>query len=233
MYPVGILAGGLATRLHPITTFMPKSLIPINNRPFIDWQLEHLARSGITRVVLLVGHLGNLIESYVGDGSRYGLLVEYSYDGDTQMGTGGAVIKALPLLGDCFAITYGDSYLPMNFSSAEGKFRESGKLGLMSIYRNQNPAHRNNVKYEQGKIIRYSKGSAYIDMNHIDYGFNLFKADAFGPYSENAPLGLAQVSEDLSIKGELEGFEVEKTFFEIGSFEGIAALVEELKGKTE
>lgn len=233
MYPVGILAGGLATRLHPLTASIPKSLIPINNRPFIDWQLDHLAISGVRHVVLLVGHLGDLIESHVGDGSRYGLLVNYSHDGDIKLGTGGAVIKALPLLGDCFSITYGDSYLPMNFSLAEDKFRESGKLGLMSIYRNQNPAHRNNVQYEHGRIIRYYKDSDSIDMNHIDYGFNLFRADAFRPYSEKVPLDLAQISQDLSISGELEGFEVEKPFFEIGSFEGIATLAEELRGKTE
>lgn len=231
MYPVGILAGGLATRLRPFTSTTPKSLISINGKPFIDWQLELLAQSGFTHVVLMVGYLGNQIESHVRDGSKYGLEVNYSYDGARQIGTGGAVIKALPLLGKNFAITYGDSYLPMNFSLAEDKFKASGKKGLMSIYRNQNLAYVNNVHYNHGKIVEYSKNLNTKDMTHIDYGFNLFNSGAFTPYSAKTPLDLAQVSRDLSIGGELEAFEVENTFFEIGSFEGIIKLEEELRGK--
>jgi len=233
MYPVGILAGGLATRLRPTTLSTPKSLIPINGKPFIDWQLELLAKAGFKQIVLMVGSLGNLIESHVGDGSRFGLHIDYSYDGDIQLGTGGAVIKALPLLGDSFAVTYGDSYLTMNFSLAQVRFRESEKMGLMSIYPNQNSTYTNNVQYEQGKIVKYSKSSDSSEMTHIDYGFNIFKADAFTTYSKEKPLDLAQVSKDLSAVGELEAFEVERTFFEIGSFEGIKALEAELRGKTE
>jgi len=131
--PVAILAGGLATRLSPITEKIPKSLLDIDGEPFILHQFSLLRSKGIDRVVVCVGYLGEMIQSLVGDGGRYGLKVEYSYDGKRLLGTGGAIKKALPMLGESFFVLYGDSYLPCNYMDVQAAFESCGKEALMTV----------------------------------------------------------------------------------------------------
>src|SRR5580658_3498417 len=119
MLPVAILAGGLATRLRPLTDRVPKSLLKIAGRPFIFHQLELLKTQGVGRAVLCVGHLGEQIEAAVGDGRALDLEIEYSFDGSELLGTGGALKKALPLLGEEFFVLNGDSYLPCSLSQIQ------------------------------------------------------------------------------------------------------------------
>ncbi|MEO6740525.1 MAG: sugar phosphate nucleotidyltransferase, partial [Chthoniobacteraceae bacterium] len=97
--PVAILAGGLATRLRPITEKIPKSLVDIAGEPFLAHQLRLLHSHGIQRAVLCVGHLGEMIERDFGDGAAFGIELKYSFDGPVLLGTGGALRLALPLLG--------------------------------------------------------------------------------------------------------------------------------------
>ena len=136
MLPVAILAGGLATRLGPLTEGVPKALLTVGGEPFLAHQLRLLQRSGVTRVVLCVGHLGERIRDFAGDGRRFGLEIEYSFDGPQLLGTGGAIRRALPLLGDAFFVLYGDSYLPCGYRGVETAFLASGKHGLMTVFRN-------------------------------------------------------------------------------------------------
>ncbi len=219
--PVAILAGGLATRLRPITEKIPKSLVDVGGKPFIDRQLELLARNGAQSVVLCVGHLGYMVEEVVGDGSRWGLSVRYSADGDRLLGTGGALKRALPLLGDAFFVLYGDSYLDCDYGAVEDAFRASRKTGLMTVLRNANRWDRSNVLYRQGQLIVYDKTSPSREMEHIDYGLGVLSAAALKPYHADAPLDLAQVYADLLRAHELAAFEVTRRFYEIGSPEGL------------
>src|ERR1039458_4877965 len=112
MLPVAILAGGWATRLRPVTEKIPKALIEINGEPFLAHQLRLLASKGVKRAILCVGYLGEMLEAYAGDGSRFGLQLTYVPDGPHLRGTAGAVAHARPLLGESFFVLYGDSYLP-------------------------------------------------------------------------------------------------------------------------
>src|SRR5947209_13955231 len=100
--PVALLAGGLATRLRPISEAIPKALVDVAGKPFIDHQLDLLHRNGIRNIVLCLGHLGEQIENYLGDGSSRGLHLRYSYDGETPAGTGGALRWATPMLDEVF-----------------------------------------------------------------------------------------------------------------------------------
>src|SRR3954452_22252294 len=113
--PVALLAGGLATRLRPITETIPKALVDLAGRPFIDHQLDLLRRNGVRTVVLCLGHLGEQVQAHCGDGSRYGLTLRYSFDGDKLLGTGGAIRRAAHLLDGgpdgTFWVMYGDSYM--------------------------------------------------------------------------------------------------------------------------
>ena len=104
MLPVAILAGGLATRLRPITETIPKALIEIAGEPFIFHQLRYLHEQGITSVILCIGYLGEMIQELVGAGSQFGVQVSYSFDGPKLLGTGGAIKAARPLLGNNFFI---------------------------------------------------------------------------------------------------------------------------------
>lgn len=226
MLPIAILAGGLATRLRPITETIPKALVEIAGEPFLAHQLRLLRAAGYERVVLCVGHLGEMVRDFAGDGSAFGLHVEYSFDGPKLLGTAGAIVRALPLLDPRFSVIYGDSYLPCDYAAAERAFDESGKLGLMTVYRNEGQWDTSNVEFEQGRVVRYDKANRTPAMRHIDYGLGVLRREAFDGVPADQPYDLAAVYRDLVRRGELAAWESPDRFYEIGSREGIADLTE-------
>lgn len=222
--PVAILAGGLATRLRPLTATIPKSLIPVAGRPFLAHQLELLRAAGIQRVVLCVGHLGQMIQRAFGDGRNYGLHLDYSFDGPVLLGTGGALRQALPLLGERFFVLYGDSYLRVDYHAVAEYFERSGKLGLMTVFRNEGRYDTSNVVFRDGQILVYDKTTRRPDMHHIDYGLTVLRAAAFEGYPAGAPFDLAELLAKLVARAQLAGYEVAERFYEIGSPAGLAEL---------
>lgn len=218
MLSVAILAGGLATRLGPLTEKTPKSLILIDGEPFVAHQLRLLQRSGIQRVILCVGHLGEQIERVIGNGSSFGVQVAYSYDGATPQGTAGAVRTALPKLGESFFVMYGDSYLACSYAAIEKEFLRAGKLGLMTVFRNEGQWDASNVEFEEGRISAYSKKHHTPRMRYIDYGLGVFHADAF---LRTCATDLADVYAELLQAGELAAMEVRERFYEMGSPAGL------------
>ncbi|MCL4490359.1 MAG: nucleotidyltransferase family protein [Nitrospirae bacterium] len=221
MPPVAILAGGFATRLRPITETIPKAMIDIAGRPFISYQMELLKRKGIERVVLCTGYLGKQIQDFLKDGSPFGITVTYSFDGDKLLGTGGALRKALPLLGDTFWVMYGDSYLDVDLKPILDYYTSHDEKGLMTVLRNDNHWDRSNVVYNHGRIIRYDKQNITPDMHYIDYGLALLKKEAFDDFLEKEVFDLAELYGNLVVKGEMLGYEVTKRFYEIGSHKGL------------
>ncbi len=221
MLPVVILAGGLATRLYPVTEKIPKSLIPIAGRPFIDHQLGLLKEKGITQVVLCVGHLGQMIEAHVGNGSHFGLSIRYSYDGDSLLGTGGAIKKAARILPDAFMILYGDSYLDIGFQSVEAYFQRQSLPVLMTVFRNRNTYDTSNIMMKEGKIVRYDKKCRDPAMEYIDYGLILIRKEVFDGYPEGETFDLSLVLSHLVHSGKVIGYEITNRFYEIGSTSGI------------
>ncbi len=223
-WPVAILAGGLATRLRPMTEKIPKALIPVADKPFLAHQLRLLASSGIRKVVLCLGYRAEMIEEEFGDGSESGVKLSYSLDGSELLGTGGAIKKALPFLGEHFFVLYGDSYLPIDYAAPQRAFVESGKLGLMTVFRNEGRWDTSNVWFENAVIRSYDKKLLRPEMKHIEYGLGLFRAGAFSHWPSNQPLDLADVYRDLVGRNELAGFEVDQRFYEVGSPAGLAEL---------
>lgn len=220
--PVAILAGGLATRLHALTERTPKCLLTIAGRPFLFHQLELLRSQGIERVVLCVGHLGDQIEAAAGDGHRFGLSIEYSSDADRLLGTGGALRRALPLLGDDFFVMNGDSYLPCSFAHLESAYFAADMPALMAILRNDNRWDRSNVLFQDGMLIEYDKYSQRCDLTHIDFGVSVLSHAALAGYPDSTVIDLAQICRNLSLRGELAACEVFERFYEVGSLQGIA-----------
>ena len=231
--PVAILAGGLATRLHPITETIPKALVEVAGKPFILRQLEYLRRQGVSRVVLCTGFLGEQIEAVVGDGSALELAVSYSQDWPNLMGTGGALKQALPLLDTQFLVLYGDSYLPIDFASVERVFLASGKPALMTVQRNADRWDKSNVLFRDGVIVEYNKQSPTPEMKHIDYGLGALSAPILADEKPPGPLDLADIYHRLSLSGQLAGYEVYERFYEIGSHKGLAEAADYFKGGGE
>lgn len=221
MLPVIILAGGLATRLRPITETIPKALVEIHGRPFLDYQMRLLAANGVTRAVLSVAYRGEMIEEYLGDGSRYGIAVTYSYDGPVYLGTAGAIRKALPQLGDCFFTLYGDSYLTVPFAGVERAFLASGKQALMTVYRNDGLFDSSNVEFAAGRIVAYDKRVRTAAMRHIDYGLGVFRAELFAGLASGESYDLTALYQDALRRDELAAYEVAERFYEIGTVAGI------------
>jgi len=223
-FPVAILAGGMATRLRPITEKIPKLLVEVAGEPFFSHQLRLLKKNGLTRVVLCVGYLGDMIVEQYGDGSKWGIDIAYSFDGEKLLGTGGALIRALPKLGDAFYTLYGDSYLPVDYQDVGRAFLASGQPGLMTVFENREAYDTSNVWFEDGRIRLYSKKEKVPQMRHIDYGLGVFRASAFDGYPCDAIVDLATVQTDLVARGELAGYEMEQRFYEIGSHAGLNEL---------
>jgi len=228
--PVAILSGGLATRLRPVTEKIPKALLPIAGKPFLAHQLELLQKNGVRSVVLCVGYLGEKIREEFPDGKPWGMALQYSFDGPTLLGTGGAVRQALPLLGDKFFVLYGDSYLPTDYGAVAGTFIRSQRPALMTVFRNEGKWDTSNVEFRDGRIITYDKRNRTPAMQYIDYGLSALTPRAFTGLEKNAPLDLAEVFQKLVAAGQLAGYEVHERFYEAGSMAGLAEL-EALLGK--
>ncbi|HSY74750.1 MAG TPA: nucleotidyltransferase family protein [Dongiaceae bacterium] len=229
--PVAILAGGLATRLRPVTEKIPKSLVPVAGKPFLAHQLKLLHARGIRRAVLCIGYLGEMIQREFGD-EKFGVKLDYSFDGEKLLGTGGAIKRALPKLGGEFFVLYGDSYLPVEYAPIAESFHRSGKLGLMTIYRNEGKFDASNVVFRDGEIIVYDKKLKSPEMCHIDYGLSLFKSSVFDSYSADQVFDLAEVMGRLVREKQLAGYEVPERFYEMGSPAGLAELETLLQSKS-
>jgi NDP-sugar pyrophosphorylase family protein len=227
--PVAILAGGLATRLRPVTEKIPKSLLPVAGRPFLAHQLELLKSNRLQRAVLCLGYLGEQVQQEFGNGRDYGVQLDYSFDGPVLLGTGGALKQALPKLGPIFFVLYGDSYLPIDFASALVAFEAKGKPGLMTVFKNAGRYDSSNVCYADGEIRLYDKKHRVPEMEHIDYGLSIFSSSIFDEFPSGIAFDLSEVMQRLLGRGQLAGLEVHQRFYEIGSFSGLKELEELLR----
>ncbi|MDB5294785.1 MAG: Nucleotidyl transferase [Phycisphaerales bacterium] len=241
--PVALLAGGLATRLRPITETIPKALVELAGRPFIDHQLALLRRNGIRRVVMCLGYLGERVRDHCGDGRRYDMELAYSFDGDRLMGTGGAIARARHLLGsaadDPLWVMYGDSYMDIDYQAVLDAFLSPGAggpvessaatgeatqppLGLMTVLRNGDRWDKSNVVFRDGVLVRYDKRNKTPDMQYIDYGVGLLRTAAVDRIPTDRPFDLADLYTALVAERRMVGYEVTQRFYEIGTPESLA-----------
>ena len=222
--PVAILAGGLATRLRPITEKIPKALVPVAGKSFLARQLDLLHDQGIREVVVCVGYRGEMVRAAIPDGKPWAMQLSYVFDGPQLLGTGGALRQALPHLGDAFFVLYGDSYLPTDYQAVATHFASTGKTGLMTVYPNEGQWDTSNVVFCSGQIVVYDKRHRVPDMRYIDYGLGILTPRAFAGLEQETPLDLAIVYQKMIATGQLAGYEVRERFYEIGSPSGLAEL---------
>jgi NDP-sugar pyrophosphorylase family protein len=219
--PVALLAGGLATRLGSAARDIPKALVEIAGRPFIDHQLALLQRNGLKRIVVCVGHLGQQIEAHLGDGADRGLEIRYAYDGDRLLGTAGALRRALPQLGEAFWVLYGDSYMDVDYRAILAEFERRGARALMTVIRNDDRWDRSNAVFRDGQLRAYDKRQQTPEMHYIDYGIAVLTRGVVERVPEGVPFDLADLYRELVSDGSMIGFEVHERFYEIGSAAGL------------
>jgi NDP-sugar pyrophosphorylase family protein len=216
-----ILAGGLGTRLRPMTNTVPKGLIPVSGRPFLEWKLEQLRANGVEDVVLCVGYLGDKIEKHFGNGSSFGVRIRYSSDGKTPLGTIGALKKAENLLRQEFFVTYGDNYLRLDYRKMMALLESSGKLGVLAVYHNRNAYGKSDVEVRAGRVTSFHKG-ARSGLEWINFGIYALRKAALGLVAKGRPCDEKEFFDLLIGKGELLSFEVTERFYEIGTNQSLA-----------
>jgi NDP-sugar pyrophosphorylase family protein len=217
-----ILAGGLGTRLRPLTYELPKVLVPVDGKPFLHHQIELLKTHGVRDIVLCVGHLGDQIRVYFGEGDRLGVRIRYSEERGMLLGTAGALKKAEPLLQDDFFLLYGDSYLLVDYREVMRYFRRRGGLGLMVVYHNADRYERSNVIVRQGRVAVYDKESRAPGMEYINYGLSVLRKEALRLVPAGQPFSQEELYRLLIERGELLAWEAKHRFYEIGSRQGLA-----------
>jgi MurNAc alpha-1-phosphate uridylyltransferase len=227
-----ILAGGLGSRLGPQALGLPKTLLPVAGRPFADYQLSWLAEQGVREIVYCIGHRGDQIRAYVGDGSRWSLSVVYVDEGPDLRGTGGALRLAYDegVLADAFAVLYGDSYLQLRLQPVLTAYRAARLPALMTVLRNDGRWDRSNAEFDGTLVTRYSKVEKGT-FKWIDYGLTVLDHAVVGRIAQGHT-DLADLYSELSRKGLLGGFEVDQRFYEIGSPEGLEELNRLLTART-
>jgi NDP-sugar pyrophosphorylase family protein len=215
-----ILAGGLATRLGELSRQTPKSMILIQGKPFLEYQIGLLKSQGITELLLCVGHLGEKIEAYFRDGKSFGLNIRYSWE-SSPLGMGGALVNAEPLLEEEFMLLYGDSYLPLDYQQVIRVFQQQNTLGTMVIFKNHNKYDKSNIVLNGLRIMIYDKRATNPMMHHIDAGLSVYKKKALAalPAGPNVPLD--NMIQHLIRERELSAHETDQRFYEIGSLQGI------------
>ena len=217
-----ILAGGLGTRLRPLTQNLPKCLVAIDGKPFLEHQLSLLRSRGIRDIVLCVGHLAEAVLDYFGDGHRFGVDIAYAWERGGLLGTAGALRNAQPLLGPEFFVTYGDSYLRLDYRAIMARFRESEALAMMVVYRNHDRWERSNVALRDGRVAAYDKTTRLPSMVYINEGVSVLRRRALHLVPEGVPFAEEQFYQLLISRGELLAFETQQRFYEIGSPQGLA-----------
>ena len=214
-----ILAGGLGTRIQHLTP-LPKAMIPVEGKPFLEYQIEILRKHSLTDIVLCVGHLHEKIEDYFGDGRAFGVSIRYSLEQGTLLGTGGALKKAEPLLDDHFFVMYGDSFLLLDYAGIEKAFQEHPGDGLMVVYRNHNQFDRSNVTLREGFVSGYGY-EGYERKEYIDEGISVLRKDFFKDRDASSVFSLGDILKELIREKKLRAFETLQRFYEIGSEEGL------------
>ena len=226
---VVIIAGGLGTRLGKLTLNQPKSMIQILGKPFIEYQFDLLTKDSVTDVVLCLGHQGQQIADYCGDGSKFGVDLKYSFEGK-PLDIAGAIKLAEPLLQEYFFTLYGDSYVFIDFKNMLYTLQKKNGLGVMSVYQNYNRFDKSNTAVTDGKVTFYSKEKRE-NLKYIDYGVNLFCKDVLQLIPESEPYSMGTLFNQLIARNELLAFDVKKRFYEIGSVNGLTEFTKYVKGK--
>lgn len=207
----------MGTRLRPITETVPKPMVEVAGKPFLEHEIALLRRAGIADYVLCVGYRGEQVQDYFGDGTKWGIKVRYSYDGPDLVGAAGALKRAQPLLGERFFVTYGDAYLRMDYGAMMRAFVESGSLAMMAVLHNRNRYGNSDLEVEDGRVVRYDKRAGGKGLEWINFGVTAMRREALELVPATRACGEEEFYGDLIERGQLRAYPVRNRFYEIGT----------------
>jgi NDP-sugar pyrophosphorylase family protein len=210
---IAILAGGFGTRLGNLTRDIPKPMIEIAGRPYLERVIESFARCEFRDIVLLTGYKAEAVESHFGDGAEFGVRIRYSRETE-PLGTGGAIREARSLLGERFVMTYGDVLRYFDY----GRFVSVHDRPCLAVYPRQSVG---NADVEDGRIIRFDKRAP--ELPYIDAGFSIMPANVIDLLPKQGPCSFEEiVFPRLTAEGRLAAEIVDLDFFDIGTPEELA-----------
>ena len=212
-----LLAGGLGTRLREVTRgVIPKVLVPVLGRPFLDYKLFSLRAMGVDEVTILAGELGSLVDSYCDSLPEIGIDVRVIQEGPRLLGTAGAIRRICDDLPDAFWVTYGDSYVVADLEAAESSSTD-GSRQFMTVLQNCDEVETSNVNVEDGRVVTYAKPALPGRFKWIDYGLVRLRGSEFAALPEGSQLDLGTVFKTLIDRRELWAWEVNDWFWDVGS----------------
>ena len=221
-----ILAGGKGTRLRPLTESIPKSMVAIKGKPFLEHQLEMIKSYGFCDYVFLVGCMAEEIKRYFKDGSKHGVHIRYSQE-ETLLGTGGALKHAASMLADQFLLLNGDTYLPIDYRAAVHSFESSHTLAMVSVAASHEEKRPNNIAIDKDAIVTgYDKNNA-LHMTYVDAGAVFLKKEVLSFIKPNTVCSLEEeIFPQLIEAKQLRALPIKEDFYDMGSFEGLKELEE-------
>jgi NDP-sugar pyrophosphorylase family protein len=216
-----ILAGGLGTRLGPLTSSVPKPMVTVHERPCLEYELTLLAQSGITDVVLCVGYLGEQVVQYFGNGRPLGIQIQYSWDGEQLLGPIGALKNAESLLAGSFFVLYGDAYLRLDYNVLMETMLLSNRLGAMAVLRNYHRYGPSDLLVEDGIVKEYDKKQIRPELEWVNFGVSALRREALQLVEPCRFCDEETFYGQLIAQRELAAFQVKDRFYEIGSPSGL------------
>jgi NDP-sugar pyrophosphorylase family protein len=221
---VVVLAGGLGTRLRPLTNNLPKCMVRVAGQPFLFYLLRLLKARGTDDIIICTGFLGEQVEEYFRDGNRIGRKLRYSREGNPLLGTGGALKRALPLFRDSFLVVNGDTFINLDYSSVYAGFLKSGTEALIvASHRGTNSnSHCDLALNTGGMVRRYDKSSAGMD--YVNVGVMAFRKRVFDNIQPTSIISLeCDVFPELISRHQVQSVITTHPFFDIGTFAGLDA----------
>jgi len=224
-----ILAGGKGTRLGHLTNNTPKPMIPINGKPFLQYQLKYIRSFGFHDVLLLVGYLSDKILEYFEDGSKFDIQLQYSLE-DSLLGTGGALKNAEKMLDEEFLLLNGDTFLAIDYQELVSYFHRNDTSATITVYDNPDRIFRNNIALgESDFVVAYSKRDTE-GMGYVDAGAMVLKRDVLNRIPEHEKYSLEeQIFPRLIDQKEMRAHVTNLRFYDMGTMEGIKAVESILK----
>ncbi|HXK18165.1 MAG TPA: sugar phosphate nucleotidyltransferase [Polyangiaceae bacterium] len=225
-----VLAGGVATSELGDAEQIPTSLLMVNGRPFVDWQLDRFAASGARSLVMCVGLMGDQIETHVRRALDRGLAVGYSYDGGQLLGTGGALRRAFARLETEFVLTYGDRYLPFDYGAPLADLRAHPEaVATLSAYPNRYGLGESNVALDGEYVLKYATGAGSAPLDHVDCGAIALRRSALADIADGAVWDIQALFRQLVRKRQMRACVAAERFYEVDSPAGRHDLEQHLK----
>ena len=213
-----LLNGGRGKRVKSVSKGMPKCLIKFKKKPFLYWQLLLFKKNGIKEIIICVGYKNKEIFSELKKIKINNLKIKIVKE-KSLLGTGGAIKNCIKYLNDYFFITYGDSWLNLNFNNLKRKFLKKKKKFIISVISKKKiKNHSPNILINKNKILDYDKNNEFY--NYIDYGLMIFNKNIFNTVRKRK-FDLNYLVKKLIRLNSINFYKVQTKFYEIGSLEGI------------